>query len=55
MSTLDIERNGRRLQVVAVERRSRLDSIKGDPDLIVGDPGDLADIEWSRYWNPDSL
>ena len=48
---LEIERKGRRLRIVAVETRSKLDSIKGDPGLINGDPGDLADIHWDEYGN----
>lgn len=52
---LEIERKGRRLRIVAVETRSKLDNIKGDPNAITGDPGDLPDVHWDHYWNPDPL
>lgn len=49
---LEVERKGKRLRIVPVEQGSKLDRIKGDPDLIVGDPEDLVHIDWSVYWRP---
>lgn len=49
---LEVERKGARLRIVPVEQGSKLDRIKGDPDLIVGDPDDLVHIDWSEYWRP---
>jgi antitoxin (DNA-binding transcriptional repressor) of toxin-antitoxin stability system len=49
---LEIERKGRRLRIVAVDRGSKLSRIKGDPDAIVGDPADLVHMDWSGYWEP---
>ncbi len=49
---LEIERRGRRLQIVPVGRRSKLDRVVGRPDFIVGDPGDLVHIDWSEHWRP---
>jgi antitoxin (DNA-binding transcriptional repressor) of toxin-antitoxin stability system len=55
---LEIERKGRRLRVVPDPRDpepglSKLDRIKGNRDLIIGDPEDLIHIDWSVYWDPD--
>jgi len=50
---LEIERNGRRVRVVPVERLSKLDRIIEHPDLIVGDPEDLVHIDWYDEWHPD--
>jgi len=52
---LEVERKGKHLRIVPVETRSKLDNIKGDPNAITGDPGDLPDIHWDRYENPDPL
>lgn len=49
---LEIERKGRRLVIEPVERPSRLDRIAGNPDYVVGDPGDLVHVDWSREWKP---
>ncbi|WP_183096130.1 type II toxin-antitoxin system Phd/YefM family antitoxin [Nocardioides stalactiti] len=50
---LEIERKGRRLRIVADAPVDRLSRIRANPDLIVGDPGDLASIDWSAEWDPD--
>jgi antitoxin (DNA-binding transcriptional repressor) of toxin-antitoxin stability system len=52
---VEIERNGRVLRIVAdpppgSSKRSR---ITKRPGLINGDPKDLAEIDWSKEWNPD--
>lgn len=47
-----IERNGRRLRIVAEDRPSRLDRLPKRNGVIVGDPGELAEIGWDE-WSPD--
>lgn len=49
---LEVERNGRRVRISPVERRSRLDQIVPNPDYFVGDPGDILRIDWSKEWKP---
>ena len=49
---LEIERKGKLLRIVPVESGSRLERIKGDPEAVTGDPGDLVDLDWSTYWQP---
>ncbi len=50
-----IERNGRELKIVPVEKRSKLDRLVARPDFIIGDPEDLVHVDWSHEWNPDPL
>lgn len=52
--TVEIERKGRVLRIVADPAPgSRVARIKKRPGLITGNPRDLAEIDWSREWNPD--
>jgi hypothetical protein len=50
---LEIERNGRRLRIVADALPSKLDRLEPHPGFVVGDPDDLVEMDWSGYWNPD--
>lgn len=52
---LEIERNGRKLRIVAAEPPSKLDRIVPQRGTIIGDPEDLVEMDWSMYWNPDPL
>ena len=51
---IEIDRRGRRLQIVAVvdPAPSRLAAVRPVADLIVGDPDDLVHIDWSVEWRP---
>lgn len=49
---LEIERKGRRLRLVPVERPSRLDRLVPHPGFVVGDVDDLDHIDWSKEWKP---
>lgn len=48
----EIERRGRRLQIVAVDPPSRLDRLAEHSDAVVGDPADLVHVDWSAEWRP---
>lgn len=50
-----IERNGRELKIVPVDKPSKLEKLVARPDFIVGDPEDLVHVDWSHEWNPDPL
>lgn len=50
---LEIERNGRRLRIVADPPTSKLDRLVPHPGTIIGDPEDIVEMDWSVYWNPD--
>ena len=49
---LEIERNGRILRIVPAQSQSKLDRVVGREDFIVGDPADLAHVDWSESWRP---
>lgn len=49
---VEIERKGRMLQIVPVEPPGRLANLKPNPDLVVGDPEDLVEMDWSSEWKP---
>ena len=49
---LEIERKGVTVHLSLPERMNRLDRLTGIPDLIIGDPDDLVDIDWSSEWRP---
>jgi prevent-host-death family protein len=49
---IEIERRGRRLRIIAVDPPDALARIQPMPGLIVGDPGTLEHVDWSREWRP---
>ena len=49
---IDVERNGRRVRIAPAETTSRLGRLKPMPGLIVGDPEELAHLDWSGEWQP---
>ncbi len=46
-----IERGGRRLRIVAEAPSSKLARLVDRRDAVMGDSGDLVDIEWSQEWS----
>ena len=49
---VEIERNGRRLRIVADEPPSRLGTLVRRPDAVVGDSEDFVHLDWSDEWKP---
>jgi hypothetical protein len=49
---VEIERNGRRLFIVADRPPSRLGRLVRRPDAVVGDSEDLVHLDWSGEWSP---
>jgi Antitoxin Phd_YefM, type II toxin-antitoxin system len=47
---VEIERNGRRLRIIADEPPSRLGRLVRRDDVVNGDSGDLVDLDWSSEW-----
>jgi len=45
---LEISKGGRKLRIVPVERRNRLDNLKPRPEVITGNADDLPDIHWDQ-------
>ncbi len=50
---LEINKGGRLLRIVPVEKSNKLANLKSRPDVIVGDPDDLVDISWEKEVNLD--
>lgn len=48
---VDIERHGKHLRLIAVEKPSKLKNLKPMKNLIAGDPSDLNNIDWTHEWN----
>ncbi|HLF42462.1 MAG TPA: type II toxin-antitoxin system Phd/YefM family antitoxin [Acidimicrobiia bacterium] len=53
----EIRRKGKLLRIVPVEddsedRMERLRRLPARPDLIIGDPDELVEIDWSGLWKP---
>lgn len=46
----EIERNGRRLRIVADDLPSRLDRLVRRPDVVAGDSEDFVHLDWSGEW-----
>jgi hypothetical protein len=49
---LEIERNGVIVRLVPPRASSWLDRLPRR-DLVVGDPDDLVEMDWSTSWDPD--
>ncbi len=47
---VEIERNGRRLRIVADDQPSRLDRLVRRPEAVVGDSDDFVHLDWSGEW-----
>lgn len=50
---LEINKGGRLLKIVPVEKNDKLAKLVSRPDAIVGNPDDLADISWEKEINLD--
>lgn len=46
----EIERKGKHLKIIVIEKPSKFDRIKPIKDLIIGDPEDLNNLDWSDEW-----
>ncbi|PKL76092.1 MAG: type II toxin-antitoxin system prevent-host-death family antitoxin [Candidatus Melainabacteria bacterium HGW-Melainabacteria-1] len=45
---VEIEKNGRRLRIIPVEAVDRLERLPRRPNVILGDPLELADLHWEQ-------
>ncbi len=58
---VQVERKGRLLVISPAEgerapdgaKHRRVEDFAISPTLLVGDPDDLVEVDWSRYWDPD--
>ena len=49
---VEVERNGKLLRIVPADVEPPTARLKPIPGLIVGDPADLAQVDWSTEWQP---
>lgn len=47
---VEIERHGKHLKIVAVDKPLKLKNLQPIKNLIVGEPADLEKIDWSDEW-----
>ena len=50
---LEIDRGGKRLRIVPVERIDKLQNLVRRPDVILGDPDELISLSWEQEVNLD--
>jgi len=48
---VDIERNGERVRLAPVKRRTKLEKLVRRPASIVGDPEGIVHLDWSGEWS----
>jgi hypothetical protein len=49
---VEVERNGQRLRIVAVDPAGRLAKLSPHPEYLRSDPETLVHIDWSGEWRP---
>ncbi len=47
---VEVERNGKVIKIMSVEKRSKLANLKPHPGTIIGDPEALVHMDWSHSW-----
>jgi prevent-host-death family protein len=47
---VEIERRGKRVRIVPVRSKSKLDNLVRRPGTLVGDPEDIVHMDWSEEW-----
>jgi hypothetical protein len=50
--SIEIERKGRILRIVAEPEEDRFSQLRAHPGTIKGDPEDLVHMDWSDEWKP---
>ncbi|AFY34203.1 type II toxin-antitoxin system Phd/YefM family antitoxin [Calothrix sp. PCC 7507] len=50
---IEINKNGKLLKIVPIERNDKLKNLIFKPDIIQGNPDDLVNITWEREINID--
>ena len=50
---VEIERRGRKIRIVPVRPKSKLDDLVKHPGTIIGDPEEIVHLDWSGEWTED--
>ena len=48
---VEIERRGRKIRIIPVAPKSKLDNLVKRPGTIVGDPEAIVHMDWSDEWS----
>ena len=51
---VEVERRGRLLRIVTVQRASKWDRLTAHK-IVAGDPDDLVHVDWSHEWRGDRV
>ncbi len=50
---LEINKGGKRLRIIPIEKGDKLQNLVPRPDVILGDPDELVNISWEKEANLD--
>lgn len=50
---VEIERHGKKVQIIAINKKSKLANLQAHPGTIIGDPEDVVHMDWSEEWKKD--
>ena len=50
---VEIERGGRKIRIVPVKPKSKLDNLVKRPGTIVGSPDEIVHLDWSGEWTEE--
>ena len=45
---IEIDKGGKKLQIVAIEKTNKLQNLISRPNVVIGDPNDLVDMHWEK-------
>jgi prevent-host-death family protein len=48
---VEIERRGRKIRIIPVPPKSKLDNLVKRPGTIIGDPEEIVHLDWSDEWS----
>ena len=50
---VEIERRGKKVRIVPVRQKSKLDNLVKRPGTIIGNPEEIVHMDWSGEWSED--
>lgn len=51
---VEIEREGKKVRIVLVDKKSKLKNLKGHRGTMVGEPEDFVHLDWSQEWEKNN-
>ena len=49
---MEVVRHGKRLKIVPIEEKGKLDNLVKRPDYLRCDPDEIVHMDWSKEWRP---